>query len=233
MLAFSEHVTYLAAARSNLTGNLPDISGHELEDSLQTLDLSRNWIRKVEGLFVASVLVLSYNPNITFAEGVLRAAIQREITVRLRGIELNSADAIKAFSELLPSLNTSRTTLVDKGFVCYDLGDTVLQVTPGLFLRDQLCHCKQGFAQLDKSYPDAFKFQTQTPIDPDKYQKANSCAYPKPSPNRLAGQDQGACTQLASGANPKAHVWAVRKAILQQTYCCTKQMFLVAVSWRC
>ena len=66
--------------------------------SLQTLDVSQNKVHRVDGLNAGNRLSLDFNPNITFAPGVLRSAIERDVRIDLRGVYLNVLeDATRSF----------------------------------------------------------------------------------------------------------------------------------------
>ena len=145
-LAFSESIAKVTAERANLTGTLPHLADYQLTVSLQTLDLAANQITRIEGLVAGGLLTLSGNDGVTFAPGVIRDAIKRNVRIDLRGINLNKEQASEAL-ELLPTLN--KKTPIDSGrLACYDFQATVLQVTPWRFLTDHLCQCEPGYARL-------------------------------------------------------------------------------------
>ena len=158
----SRSIAKLSAAGSNLTGRLPDyLTDQYFAESLQTLDLSLNHIELVEGMFTSSLLALAENPNVSFAPGVLQKAIRTGVRVDLRGVDLTEKEAGDAL-ELLPVPSETalggREITVERGFACYSLEATVLQVTPERFLPDHFCHCKPMHARLNMSF---FKCRSQ------------------------------------------------------------------------
>ncbi|CAE7214042.1 MSP1, partial [Symbiodinium pilosum] len=145
--AWSKHVVKVIAKGCGLTGTLPYMDDHHLTFSLQTLDLSENSIQRVEGLVSGGLLSLADNAedaHLTFDKGVLRGAFHRKINIDLRGVTLTEQQAGEVM-ELLPPQRKEK--LVDRGrLACDDLRSTVLEVTPNLFLTDQLCRCAVGRA---------------------------------------------------------------------------------------
>ena len=150
--AWSKHVVKVIAKGCGLTGTLPYMDDHHLTFSLQTLDLSENSIQRVEGLVSGGLLSLADNAedaHLTFDKGVLRGAFHRKINIDLRGVTLTEQQAGEVM-ELLPPQRKEK--LVDRGrLACDDLRSTVLEVTPNLFLTDQLCRCAVGRARLDET----------------------------------------------------------------------------------
>ena len=138
---------------------------HDLSLSLQTLDLSENSIHGVQGLVAGGLLCLADNnekAKLTFSEDVLRTAFQRKVKIDLRGVTLTEKQAGEALALLPPQ---RREKLVDRGrLACDDLRPTVLDVTPNLFLTDQLCRCAVGRARLDATNLTCYQCGSQSAL---------------------------------------------------------------------
>ncbi|CAE7718680.1 SIK1 [Symbiodinium sp. CCMP2456] len=165
-LAASPCLVKLAAAGNNLTGPLPDFENMHLvsvngdirkhyksflSSVLQSLDLSGNQLDRIEGLVAGTLLALRDNTlPVTFAAGVLQQALDRSVHLDLTGVTLsNSDEAMLLFAK--QRIKTTRlvaTTDIVNGFACFDLQDSVLQVTPDRFLPQLLCGCSPGHSGL-------------------------------------------------------------------------------------
>ena len=132
-MAYSQRIVTILATRSGLTGTLPYMANYLLATSLQTLD-------------AGGLLSLAQNDasSITFAEGAFRSAFRQGVKLDLRGIKLTAEEAGEAL-DMLPPLRAKVLANRDR-LACANLQATVLDVTPEMFLADQLCHCVAGLA---------------------------------------------------------------------------------------
>ncbi|CAE7642718.1 ERL2 [Symbiodinium sp. CCMP2592] len=148
-LAHSQHLVKLTAARSNLTGTIPSLADYDLTVSLQTLDLSENRINSVEGLVAGGLLSLAENPNVSFEPRVLEKALHRKVRIDLRGALVTESQVDNQTLQLLTQIRGDTPTKINRERIqCYNLKDTMFQVTPDLFLTDQFCSPSPGYARL-------------------------------------------------------------------------------------
>lgn len=142
------NIASIKATNSRLTGSLRSLRGQRLARSLQTLDLAANNVSEIDDLPEnLQVLILTGNPMVRFADGVLRRAVKAGTFLDLQNVELsNKAEARELVLEGLLNKTPHNSSDTAGGYSCYSIESTSLQVTPALFLPDELCSCSPGFA---------------------------------------------------------------------------------------
>ncbi|CAJ1385946.1 unnamed protein product, partial [Effrenium voratum] len=158
-LAASPHLTKIKAERCNLTGTVVHLKYMEavslndvvwsrwqtdLSKSLQILDVAYNNITEVQGLPAQVFNNLANNGLIRLAPGLLTTGQ----VVNLLGTSLADHSEVR---KLLAKGQLKRTAEIrqtdeQRGFACYGIDSSVLQVSPELFLPERLCGCLAGWA---------------------------------------------------------------------------------------
>ena len=161
VLAASKSLARVAAARANLTGDMPNLgSMHNVEvdharysnysspivSSLQVLDLSQNNMSGVAGLNAKSFVSLSGNGRVRIRHGLLQEALQQGTRLDLTDVDLaDMSEPIELLAKgLLNSTDVLTFTDAKAGFSCYGIDSAWLQVTPSRFLPRLLCGCQPG-----------------------------------------------------------------------------------------
>ena len=135
MRAMKDHVIYSNWLNSKLAG------------SLQVMDLSSNRLSTISFLPASVRAVLSDNTvPLAVAASVLQKAVQLDIEVWLRGTNLKNPAELQ---QLLPHellLQKSYAVSAGSNFACRELVNPLLQVTPHIFMPEDMCGCRPGYA---------------------------------------------------------------------------------------
>ena len=154
-------LTALSASGAGLRGSMPNLAGvqaqvdgtsysswtnSKLAGSLQIVDLSSNQLDSMSSLPASVRVVLDNNAvPLAVAPLVLREAMQRNIEVWLRGTRLKNPEELQ---QLLPhELLLKRHFAANDGsnFSCRELVSPLLQITPHIFMPEDMCGCRPGY----------------------------------------------------------------------------------------
>ncbi|CAJ1441070.1 unnamed protein product, partial [Effrenium voratum] len=161
-LAASPRLARVNAARSNLSGTIPNLLRIKAADvdrevwnwwvaplsrSLQTLNVEQNRITQVEGFSSTLLNLARQAEGVQLAPKLLQKALRLGVEINLEGTSLtNTSEPLR----LLRSGRVKRTLEVRKtdkakGYACYGLNSQQLLISPDLFLPEELCGCLPGW----------------------------------------------------------------------------------------
>ena len=157
-----EHLATIKAVAAGLDGSVPemkDSSGwtlfagimgyiYPLVNSLEVLDLSNNHVSSIDGLPVrsgAGRVILRENQALKAAKGI-SLALKDQIILDLEGTRLLDQEETEEVSkETLKSTDLYAYRNDVAGFACKAVANSVVKMTPNLFLPEKLCKCLPGW----------------------------------------------------------------------------------------
>ncbi|CAK9045516.1 unnamed protein product [Durusdinium trenchii] len=152
----------IVASRCNLHGDVPQLDAIKsatigsvtlaswrspLADTLQTIDLSNNYITALDTL-PSTVRVDLHGNKVALNVGrkaLLQAA--RGVELNLKRVNLsNPTEARELLSKEITLAEAWTLTKESEGYVCKDFVQDSIRVTPELFLPNEMCNCTKGYA---------------------------------------------------------------------------------------
>ena len=153
-------LTALSASGAGLHGSMPNLASMDaqvdrgtystwsgkLAASLQVVDLSSNHLSSMPFLPASVRVVLDDNAvPLAIAKSVLQKAVRLDIEVWLRGTRLKNPEELQ---QLLPQellLQKSYAASDGSNFACRQLVNPLVQVTPHMFMPENMCGCRPGY----------------------------------------------------------------------------------------
>lgn len=149
----------IAASGCGLSGAVPDIRSmaavvdkltygtwlSNLAKTLQVLDLSHNRIGSLASLPATLRMDLSHNAApLLVMESVFVDAVRDRVDLWFVDTQLSNANDMQKLMSAELKLQKDYSRIRD-GFACQEFQEPVLQVTPELFMPEQMCACRAGY----------------------------------------------------------------------------------------